>query len=239
MALIDLGKDFLALLEYVDIAKHRLIEERKDKKNNLYDICFIEGSPLYKDNIEALKDLRKRSKVIVVLGGCADSGCVYALRNYTNKEKAARHVYPKSSKTIFNPAVAGISSVITIDYVLPGCPVTANEFIDFVTQVIGRGDYKREERPICYECKKKNNPCLLQQGLPCLGPCMQGGCEAVCPSAGMPCQGCRGPLPDAQWDNMEKKLKELLPAKKVNEILEIFGEKERVKSKSRITKTRN
>ncbi|MFH0818544.1 MAG: hypothetical protein V1898_00955 [Patescibacteria group bacterium] len=233
MALIDLGNDFLGLLEHVDIAKHRLIEEKKESPNAKYDICFIEGSPLYKDNIEALKDLRKRSKVVVVLGGCADSGCVYALKNYTNKEKAVKHVYPKSYNTVYNPAVAGISSIISIDYILPGCPVTAEEFIDFAKQVLARGDYERVQRPVCYECQLKKNPCLLQQGLPCLGPVMQGGCDAVCPSAGMACQGCRGPLKDAEWDNMQKKLKELIPQKKIDEILEIFGEKERVKEKTR------
>lgn len=237
MALLDLGKKFFTLLEHVEISKNRLIEERKEKPKQKYDICFIEGSPLYKDNITALKDLRKRSKIIVVLGGCADSGCVYALRNYTNKEKAVHHVYPQSYKTVFNPVVAGIASVIPIDYILPGCPITANEFLDFIAQIMGRGNYKREERPVCWECRQRKNPCLLKQGLPCLGPCMQGGCEAICPSAGMPCQGCRGPLPDAQWDNLKRKLKELLPPKKVDEILEIFGEKEKIKAKSKLHTT--
>lgn len=229
MALIDLGPRFLSLLSDVEISKHRLIEEKKEKPNQKYDICFIEGSPLYKDNIEALKDLRKRSKIIVVLGGCADSGCVYALKNYTDKEKAVKKVYPKSYKTVFNPVVTGIGAIIPIDYVLPGCPVNGEEFIDFAVQILNKGDYCRVQRPVCYECQMKHNPCLLQEGLPCLGPCMQGGCDAVCPSAGMPCQGCRGPLKDAQWDNLEKKLREIIPQKKIDEILEIFGEKENVK----------
>lgn len=228
MAIIDLGKQLLSLLDYIEISKNRLIEEKQEKKKQHYDICFIEGSPLYKDNIEALKDLRKRSKIIVVLGGCADSGSVYALKNYTDKEKAVKKVYPQSHQTVFNPVVTGISAIIPIDFILPGCPITANEFLDFVKQIISKNNYQQTSRPVCYECQLKKNPCLLQQGLPCLGPVMQGGCEAICPSAGMPCQGCRGPLSDAQWQNLEKKLRELIPQKKINEILEIFGEKENV-----------
>lgn len=228
MAVIDLGQQLLGLLDYIEISKNRLIEEKKEKSKQNYDICFIEGSPLYKDNIEALKDLRQRSKVIVVLGGCADSGCVYALKNYTDKEKAVKKVYPQSHTTVFNPVITGISAIIPIDFILPGCPITAKEFVDFVSQVLAKNSYQRPARPICYECQMKKIPCLLQQGLPCLGPVMQGGCDAVCPSAGMPCQGCRGPLPDAAWRNLEKKLKTLIPQKKIDEILEIFGEKERV-----------
>ena len=176
--------------------------------------------------------MRKRSKVIVVLGGCADSGCVYALKNYTDRKQAAKHVYPKSYKSVFNPVVTGIASIIDVDFVLPGCPVTAEEFIDFAEQVLARGDYSRSQKPICYECQLHKNPCLLQEGLPCLGPVMQGGCDAVCPSAGMPCQGCRGPIEDAQWDNLEKALKKIISQKKIDEVLEIFGEKERTKEKS-------
>lgn len=233
MAVVDLGEKFFALLDHIEIAKHRLVEEKKEKPNQQYDICFIEGSPLYKDNITELKDLRKRSKIIVVLGGCADNGCVYSLKNYCDKKKAAKHVYPKSYKTVFNPVVTGISKYIDIDFVLPGCPLTGEEFLDFATQILGKGTYERVQRPVCYECQLKKNPCLLQMDQPCLGPVMQGGCDAVCPSAGMACQGCRGPLEDAQWDNMQKALQKMIPQKKIDEILEIFGEKERTKAKTR------
>lgn len=229
MALIDLGNKFFELLNYVDITKNRLIEEKKVNKNQQYDICFIEGSPLYKDNITALLDLRKRSKIIVVMGSCADAGCVYALRNYTDSDKALKHVYPKSFATVYNPVVTGISKFIKIDYILPGCPTTASEFVDFVKQILNKGNYERVSRPVCYECQIKQNTCLLQEGKPCLGPCMQGGCDAVCPSAGMPCQGCRGPLPDAQWENLQKKLLDIISQKEIDKILEIFGEKERIK----------
>lgn len=229
MALLDLGNKFLALLEHIEISKHRLLEERKEKIKTNYDLCFIEGSPLYEKNITALKDLRKRSKVIVVLGGCADKGCVYALRNYTNKDRAAVHVYPHSYKTLYNPVVTGISAIISVDFILPGCPVTAEEFIDFLQQILSKHNYQRTARPVCYECQVQKNVCLLQLGQPCLGPVMQGGCAAICPSAGMPCQGCRGVLKDAQWENMQKKLLALIPQKKIDELLEIFNNKDNLK----------
>lgn len=225
MALIDLGNNFLALLDHVDISKHRLLEEKKNQPKAKYDLCFIEGSPLYEENISALKDLRKRSRIIVVLGGCADKGCVYALRNFSPKEQAVSRVYPQTHKTVYNPVVAGISSIIPVDFVLPGCPITAEEFINFVAQILNKGTYQRSARPVCYECQVQKNPCLLQLGQPCLGPIMQGGCAAICPSAGMPCQGCRGTLPDAAVDNLQKKLLTLISAEKIKELLELFNNK--------------
>ena len=51
--------------------------------------------------------------------------------------------------------------------------------------------------PVCVECRKKGNICLLQKGQSCMGPITHSGCDALCPSISIACYGCRGPLDDA------------------------------------------
>ena len=48
------------------------------------------------------------------------------------------------------------------------------------------------------ECRSRELPCLLiERQLACLGPVTRSGCKAHCPARGVPCEGCRGPAPDA------------------------------------------
>ena len=232
-ALLDLGKEFLDLAELIDITKMRLIEETEMEKKEKFDIAFVEGSQLLKENIKDLKDLRKRSKLLVAMGTCADTGGVYALKKYHKGKKwDVKYVYPKTHKTVFNNLAEGLDEEVKIDYILPGCPAVAKEVARFIREITAGKDFKIEERPVCYECQLfRHVDCLLQKGEPCLGPVSLGGCDAVCPAGGMPCQACRGPLEGANWTNMAKLLEKTMTKEEIDEILEIFHVKEITKKK--------
>lgn len=235
-SLLNLGNEFLEVVDKIDLVKFRLIEEREEDKNANYDLAFIEGSPVTKENIDKLIDLRVRTKRLVVLGGCAHTGGTYAMRNHTDKEKALKHTYPKVFKTIFNPTILGLSKIIKIDAIIPTCPVNAREFVRFISHVLNGIDFKIVQRPVCYECQLAGAECLLKKGEPCFGPIALGGCSAPCPQAGMPCQICRGPMEEINWDNFERKIKEVVGSKKwernYEEMLEIFNVKDLIKVKS-------
>jgi F420-non-reducing hydrogenase small subunit len=51
---------------------------------------------------------------------------------------------------------------------------------------------KRLIRP--FEVVPEPSWCLVEQGFACLGSATRGGCQALCPSANMPCTGCYGAL---------------------------------------------
>lgn len=243
-SLLDLGNEFLEIADKIDLVKFRLLEESEEIEENppsssvaglrrtSYDVVFIEGSPISKDNFDKLIDLRLRTKKMIVLGGCAHTGGTYAMRNHIDKKKACEYVYSKTHKKVFNPRILELSKIIKIDGIIPACPINAKEFVRFMSFVLNSLAFKIVERPVCYECQLAQTPCLLKMGQPCFGPMALGGCSAPCPQAGMPCQLCRGPMEEIAWENFEKKMREVMGDKvwerDYREILEIFNIKDKI-----------
>ena len=54
----------------------------------------------------------------------------------------------------------------------------------------------------------KENECLLLLGKPCLGPVTRAGCDAICPTFGSGCEGCRGLIPNPNENAMRDVLDE-------------------------------
>lgn len=203
---MDLGERLLQLTEKVKIGDFALIEERTEPEN--YNIVFIEGTPITAKNIERLKNLRTRTKLLVTIGACACLGGIAELKNYQDKEQRLRYVF-KNVEGIENPDIKPVKHFVKVDMEIPGCPINKEEFFEITKKLLAGILPKIPQRPVCYECQLKKNECLLQKDLPCLGPVILGGCGAPCPSSAYPCDGCRGLLKGINLNNFNKSLKEL------------------------------
>ena len=124
---------------------------------------------------------------------------------------------------VFYHTVKSLDQVVNVDYTIPGCPPEPHQIwavlqavVAALTQgaalppggsIIGAGDVA-----VCEECHMKRNVklidrfyrpyeiipdpeiCLLEQGIMCMGVATRSGCGALCPSVGMGCRGCYGPI---------------------------------------------
>jgi F420-non-reducing hydrogenase small subunit len=117
--------------------------------------------------------------------------------------------------------VRPLTQVVDVDYVIPGCPPQSKQIaavVEAVIDILKNGKplppkgtvLGASEKTCCDECTRDRNIkkitkfvrpfeietdpklCLMEQGIVCLGPATRSGCEAKCPSAGMPCRGCYG-----------------------------------------------
>ncbi len=219
-AILELGKKFFDLAEYFNIGEFRLIEEEREKKR--YDITFVQGSVVTQKNHQKVKELRKKSKVLVAIGACAHLGGIPEIKNYGEKEKLAEKVY-RFHKSIDNPEIKPLRELVKVDFELPGCPITPEEFLKFLRKYLQNQRMIIPARPVCYECQIAGYRCLLQNGKPCLGPITLGGCYAVCLKAGFQCEGCRGLVPGINPRNHLQKLQTLISQKRLKEILETYG----------------
>ena len=154
---------------------------------------------------------------------CACNGVIPNIKNYIDKKKAVRYVYPKTYKKVYNPNIRPLRRFVHVDFYLPGCPPDGRDIITVLNAVRQGIDPKLSQNPICYECQMNGNECVLQKGEPCLGPVIAGGCDAVCLNSKFYCKGCRGIVPGADTKQLEKELLKKISRKKLNEILQVFG----------------
>ncbi|MEK7211945.1 MAG: hypothetical protein AAB731_04900 [Patescibacteria group bacterium] len=229
-AILDLPEKLLELTKHAEIKRWRLLDENGPPADETYDICFVEGSAVTKENVETLKNLRERSKFLCVLGNCAEFGGIHRIKNWHDKEQLSRYVY-KYAETIENPKIQNIDEQVKFDFAIPACPLNGEEFYRIVNEMLAGKHPKIEPRPVCYECQTRGYECILQKGQICLGPLTLGGCEAVCLGSKMPCWSCRGLLPEVKlrpdaYKNLLKFLLERHSKDEIDKAMEVFGVKD-------------
>ena len=162
------------------------------------DVAFIEGSVVTEDDEELVKKVRDKAKFVVAMGTCACHGGVQSadIGIGFDLNDAIKAVYGEDVQ--FDMKVMPprpLDKVIDVDFYLTGCPIEKEEFLYFLATFIWSTWPEEKDYPVCQECREKGNPCVvIEEGKPCLGPFTTAGCNARCPTLGLPCMGCRGPI---------------------------------------------
>lgn len=197
--------DLLPLLDKIEVKSFPFIKEKVSSEH--LDIVFFEGVVASRHDLELLKKIREQCDIFVALGACATTGGVPALRNFTPNDNIQRLVYHKAvSIADFRPQPVDV--FVKVDYYIEGCPPDKKEILSVINDLVLGKKPLMYSKPVCIECRKNKNVCLLQENKPCLGPITNGGCNAVCTNNNFVCWGCRGPAQDANFDLMIRVLKE-------------------------------
>ncbi|HDQ73270.1 MAG TPA: NADH:ubiquinone oxidoreductase [Chloroflexi bacterium] len=205
LTVVDSLQTHLDLLDAVDIVEFR--EAISDQSDD-YLVAFIEGSCTRESDEARLKKIRERAAVVVALGACAHTAGLNALKNLHPLEDVREWVYGDKADWYDTYAARPISAVIEVDAVIPGCPIDREEFVSVVKALLMGKTPPVPDYPVCVECKLKENVCLLLEGKPCMGPVARAGCDAICPTYGDGCEGCRGLIPHPNDNAMKDVLEE-------------------------------
>ncbi|NQV08496.1 sulfhydrogenase 1 subunit delta [Candidatus Woesearchaeota archaeon] len=197
--------ELLSLIDLIDLRAFPFIKEFNLEEK--FDYVFIEGLVANKNDLKTLKKLREKADKLVALGACAHTGCVPAYRNFTLKENYKHLLYMKRTE-IQDVKPTPVDTHVNVDYTIPGCPPDKNEIMNFIKDIVKGKEPKINNNPVCVECRRNNNVCLLDVGKPCLGPITRGGCNSVCTNGKFECWGCRGLTDDADIKLLVKLLKE-------------------------------
>jgi len=162
-----------------------------------FDIALIEGAITEQWQADQVKKIRAVSKYIIPIGSCAVCGGVPAIKNTHEEFEVEQRVYADLSP-IHSIKAYPIDQYVKVDGYIKGCPMGVRDLTEMVISFLLGKKPDFLEFCVCVECKLKNNICVLvAYDEPCMGPVVNAGCGALCPSHNRACYGCWGPMKDA------------------------------------------
>jgi len=205
LQIANFGEELLDVLDVIDLVNFR---EVMSEKSDDYDIAVIEGSITTPHGLERIKKIRDRAKVLIAYGSCAVTGGVNGMKNKFDLEEIKKYVYKEGAKFFETIPTKAVHQVVKVDYFVPGCPVYPPEFVKVLKCALQGIPYNVPDYSVCVECKLRENECMYEKGITCLGPITRAGCNAWCINNGNICYGCRGmvsnPAENAQKDVLKK-----------------------------------
>ncbi|MBN1580162.1 MAG: oxidoreductase [Anaerolineae bacterium] len=154
ISVTELGVRLIQVGDLVDIvfwpcAMDFKYDDVRAMDDNEIDICFFNGGIRTSENEEMAHLLRKKSKILVAFGSCANEGCIPGLANLFDAESIMERVYitaPSLDETAgtlpltenevpegkielpaFYDHLKTLAQVTDVDYFMPGCPPVVDQ----------------------------------------------------------------------------------------------------------------
>lgn len=196
LSLLDCELELLAVTEAVEIA-YFLEATRKDSRGP-WDVALVEGSITTPHEAELIRDVRRKSRMLITIGACATSGGIQALRNFRDVQGFIDRVYARPDYIETLATSSAIADHVPVDFELRGCPINKHQLLEVLNATLNGRKPVIPRHSECIECKLAGTVCVMvAQGTPCMGPVVQAGCGNLCPSSSRGCFGCFGPSESA------------------------------------------
>ena len=135
MTVLDIDDRILSLVDLIEFDKSPI-----DDIKELGDctVGLIEGGVSNSENLETLREFRRKCAILVSIGDCAVSGGIPAMRNTVPLKECLEEAYLNGPSVVDgvipnDPDLPSIldrvypcHEVVKIDYHLPGCPPSAD-----------------------------------------------------------------------------------------------------------------
>jgi NAD-reducing hydrogenase small subunit len=130
MSLLDMDEAILTVANKADVVYGPLVDAQTFPK--AVDVTVVEGAVSSQEDLDKIRTIRQRSKLLVALGDCAVAGNVPAMRNATPPRKLLERIYVEGADaargvpTVGVPALlrqaVPVHEVVAVDLHIPGCP---------------------------------------------------------------------------------------------------------------------
>jgi NAD-reducing hydrogenase small subunit len=155
MSFLDQDERLVELAEKIQLVYSPIMDVKVFPEN--VDVTLVEGAVANEEQLEMLKKVRERTKVLISLGDCAVTGNVTGLRNTVpnSAESALRRAFVETADVngqIPNEVpkllkqTCPLHEVVKVDYYIPGCPPSADLINYVVTELLAGRTPNMENR---------------------------------------------------------------------------------------------
>jgi coenzyme F420-reducing hydrogenase gamma subunit len=93
------------------------------------DIALVEGVVTSEKDLEHIKKIREKSKILIAMGTCAMTALPSGQRNNFNINQL-KEIEPHLEKYKFLPKALALKDAVKVDDEISGCPIDEGKFIE-------------------------------------------------------------------------------------------------------------
>ena len=128
-----LNDHYLEWKKIIDFKAILPLQRREDLSE--LDVAFVEGAITSLEQEERLKKIRMATKKLIAVGACAVVGMPGGQRNLF-PEKTKQEIGAFLLQFKYAERVRKLSDIITVDDVVPGCPMDEKKFLDIMNKYL-------------------------------------------------------------------------------------------------------
>jgi F420-non-reducing hydrogenase small subunit len=178
-AVLDLAEEILNVVAAVDIVFWPVALDFKESdvaamEDASITVAFINGAVRTTHELEMARLLRRKSKLVIAFGACAQLGGIPGLANLSENAEILQEVYGAAApRTEFRDdghtltlpeltaSVFPLNRAIPVDYYVPGCPPSPTIVQDAFRAVLGGelpepGAVLAPDHAMCDECPRRD-----------------------------------------------------------------------------------
>jgi len=146
MSVLDMDERLVQLLDKIELTSTPITDLKHPPKDGV-TVGILSGAVNNTTNVEVVKEMRERCKILVALGDCAVFGGIMTMRNFFNMEEALKRAYietestvdgiiPNSEELAKPIRTVPVGQVVKVDIHLPGCPPSADAIYHVLTELL-------------------------------------------------------------------------------------------------------